>query len=123
MKLALAGELPNISRACKVAGISRTHFYEIKEPFERYGRDGLVPQSRRRPWMPNQMPPELEAQILRLARVPTTSQVKIADQLKLGGVPATAKPGAGRVAVVTSVLKAYDRLLWLERETAASGGR
>ena len=28
--LALADELQNISRACKVAGISRTHFYEIK---------------------------------------------------------------------------------------------
>ncbi len=42
--LALADELQNISRACKVAGISRSHFYEIKEAFEKYGRDGLAPQ-------------------------------------------------------------------------------
>jgi hypothetical protein len=29
--LALADELKNISRACQVAGISRTHFYDIKD--------------------------------------------------------------------------------------------
>ncbi len=58
--LALADELQNISRACKVAGISRSHFYEIKEAFEKYGRDGLAPQPRRRPRMPNQTPSEFE---------------------------------------------------------------
>jgi len=45
--LALADELQNISRACKVAGISRTHFYEIRKAFEKYGREGLAPQPRR----------------------------------------------------------------------------
>jgi transposase InsO family protein len=120
--LALADELQNISRACKVAGISRTHFYEIKEAFERYGRDGLAPQPRRRPRMPNQTPPELEAQILAMTReYPTTSYVKIADQLKLIGVPATANQVRG-VWLRHGLVKAYDRLLWLEREAAASGG-
>jgi len=46
--LALADQLQNVSRACQVAGISRSHFYEIKDAFERYGRDGLAPQARRR---------------------------------------------------------------------------
>lgn len=41
--LALADELKNISRACQIAGISRTHFYDIKTAFEKYGRDGLAP--------------------------------------------------------------------------------
>jgi hypothetical protein len=31
--LALADELKNISRACQLAGISRTHFYDIKDAF------------------------------------------------------------------------------------------
>lgn len=120
--LALADELQNISRACKIAGISRTHFYEIKEAFERYGREGLAPQLRRRPRMPNQTPPELEAQILAMTReYPTTSYVKIADQLKLIGVPATANQVRG-VWLRHGLVKAYDRLLWLEREAAASGG-
>jgi hypothetical protein len=30
----------NISLACKRAGISRSHFYEIKDAFEKYGPDG-----------------------------------------------------------------------------------
>ena len=111
--LALADELQNISRACKVAGISRTHFYEIKEAFERYGREGLAPQPRRRPRMPNQTPPELEAQILGTTReYPTTSYVKIADQLKLIGVPATANQVRG-VWLRHGLVKAYDRLLWV----------
>lgn len=120
--LVLADELQNISQACKVAGISRTHFYEIKDAFERYGRDGLAPQPRRRPPMPNQTPPELEAQILAMTReYPTTTYVKIADQLKLIGVLATANQVRG-VWLRHGLVKAYDRLLWLEREAAATGG-
>src|SRR2546426_9343090 len=45
--LALAEELQNISLACQRAGISRSHFYEIKEAFEKYGREGLAPQDRK----------------------------------------------------------------------------
>jgi hypothetical protein len=52
--LALADGLQNISRACQVAGISRSHFSEIKTGFEKYGRDGLAPAVRRRPRMPNE---------------------------------------------------------------------
>src|SRR5579883_3410215 len=62
--LALAEELQNISWACRRAGISRSHFYEIKEAFEKWGAEGLAPQPRRKPRMPNQTPPELEAKIL-----------------------------------------------------------
>ncbi len=44
--LALAEELQNISLVCRRAGISRSHFYEIKEAFEKYGAEGLAPLSR-----------------------------------------------------------------------------
>ena len=37
--LAQAEELQNISLACKRAGISRSHFYEIKDAFERFGAE------------------------------------------------------------------------------------
>ncbi len=40
--LALAEELQNISLACRRAGISRSHFYETQEAFEKYGREGLA---------------------------------------------------------------------------------
>jgi Helix-turn-helix domain len=81
--LALADELKNISRACQIAGISRTHFYEIKDAFERYGRDGLAPKERRRPRMPNETPPELVARILDMtAEYPTYSYVRVSQQLR-----------------------------------------
>lgn len=59
--LALAEELQNISWACRRAGISRSHFYEIKEAFEKWGAEGLAPRRganracptrRRRNWKP-----------------------------------------------------------------------
>lgn len=62
--LAPAEELQNISLVCRKAGISRSQFYEIKEAYEKWGAKGLSPQLRRKPGMPNQAPPELEAKIL-----------------------------------------------------------
>lgn len=120
--LALADQLQNVSRACKVAGISRSHFYEIKDAFERYGRDGLAPQVRRRPRMPNQTPPELEGRILEMSKeYPTYSYVRIAEQLKLIGVPASASQVRG-VWLREGLLTRYARLLWVERQAAESGG-
>src|SRR2546427_10338956 len=84
---ALAEELQNISLACRRAGISRSHFYEIKEASEKCGREGLAPQSRRRPRMPNQTPPELEQRILEMTeQYPTYSYLRISQQLRLIGV-------------------------------------
>ena len=38
--------MQNISLACRRAGISRSHFYQIKEAFEKYGAKGLAPLRR-----------------------------------------------------------------------------
>lgn len=58
---ALAEELQTIDWACRKAGIPGSHFYEIKKTIERWGAEGLAGQPRRKPQMPNQTPPELEA--------------------------------------------------------------
>jgi hypothetical protein len=52
-RLALAEELQNISLACRRGGISRSHFYEIKEAFEKYGAEGLARSCGDGPRMPN----------------------------------------------------------------------
>jgi len=76
--LALAEELQNISLACRRAGVSRSHYYEIKEAFEKWGPEGLAPQARRKPRMPNQTPPELEAKILQMTeQYPAYSYMRI----------------------------------------------
>jgi transposase len=120
--LALAEELRNISLACKRAGISRSHFYEIKEAFEKFGRDGLAPLPRRRPRMPNQTPPEIERQILEMTvQFPTYSYLRISGQLRLIGVgvsPSTVRVVWQRHGLTLKI----QRLLWLEQKTAAEGG-
>jgi transposase len=120
--LALAEALQNISLACKRAGISRSHFYEIKEAFEKYGADGLAPCTRRRPRMPNQTPPELEQKILEMTeRYPTFSYLRISQQLRLVGIGVS--PSAVRYVWQRHGLTLrYQRLLWLEQKTAARGG-
>jgi transposase len=120
--LALAEQLSSVSQACKRAGISRSHFYEIKEAFERYGAEGLAPQARRNPRMPNQTPPELEAKILEMTeRYPAMSYLRLSSQLKLVGVGIS--PAAVRAVWQRHGLTLrYQRLLWLEQKTAASGG-
>jgi len=120
--LALAEQLNNVSAACRRAGISRSHYYEIKEAFEKFGAEGLAPQTKRKPRMPNQTPPELEAQILEMTeRYPTYSYLRISDQLKLVGIgvsPSTVRAVWQRVGLTLRI----HRLLWLEQKTAAQGG-
>jgi len=60
----LAKELNNIQKVCKVAGIARPSFYEIKKAYEQFGREGLRPKPKRRPRMPNETPPEIVEKIL-----------------------------------------------------------
>lgn len=119
--LVLADELKNIAKACKLAGVSRSHFYEIKKAYETFGKEGLAPTVRRRPRMPNQTPPELERQVLAMTeQYPTYSYLRLADQLKLVGVGVTA-------ATVRAVWQRHGlatrfaRLLWLERRSAEGG--
>jgi len=120
--LALAEELQNISLACRRAGISRSHFYEIKEAFEKYGAEGFAPRTRRRHRMPNQTPPELEQKILEMTeRYLTFSYLRISQQLRLVGVGVS--PSAVRYVWQRHGLTLrYHRLLWLEQKTAPRGG-
>jgi transposase InsO family protein len=120
--LALAEELQNISLACKRAGISRSHFYEIKDAFEKYGPEGLAPETKRHPRMPNETPPELVARILEMTeRYPTRSYVFISHQLWLVGIGVS--PSAVRAVWQRHGLTLrFQRLLWLEQKTAAAGG-
>jgi transposase len=120
--LPLAEQLNNVSAACRRAGISRSHYYEIKEASEKFGAEGLAPRTKRKPRMPNQTPPELEAQILEMTeRYPTYSYLRISDQLKLVGVgvsPSTVRAVWQHFGLTLRI----HRLLWLEQKTAAQGG-
>ncbi|MBW9932182.1 helix-turn-helix domain-containing protein, partial [Escherichia coli] len=53
--LNLAEELGNVSKACKIMGVSRDTFYRYQELAEEGGIDALVNQNRRVPNMKNRV--------------------------------------------------------------------
>lgn len=116
--LALAQQLRNVKAACRLAGISRSHFYEIKAAFVKHGPGGLIPKPRRKPRMPNQTPPELEALIMNMTALhPTCSYLRISAELRLIGVAAT--PSAIRgVWRRLRVTRRAQRLMWVEQNTS-----
>ena len=121
--LALARELKNVSQACKQAGISRSRFYEIKSAFDRRGLQGLTPQPRRKPRMPNQTPPELVEPILNMtARYPTYSYIRISAKLRAGGCEVL--PSTVRAVWKQQELNCcIERLRWLEKREGALPAR
>ena len=84
--LAMAAELKNIAKACKIAGVSRSHFYAMKRSYELYGKEGLGPRTRRKPEMPNRTPAVVEERILLHTRKhPLISYVRLAGEMKAEG--------------------------------------
>lgn len=80
--LALAAERSNVSEACRLAGVSRTRFYEWKHAADLYGPDALMPKDRRRPQQPNATPTHVVAELLTLAVLePTLGCRQYADRL------------------------------------------
>ena len=47
--LELAEYLKNISQACKINGVSRQYFYDIKKAYEEHGLECLKEKTRRKP--------------------------------------------------------------------------
>ncbi len=88
--LAMAAELKNVARACKLAGVSRSQFYAMKKAYETRGKEGLAPQVRRKPEMPNRTPAEIEARIMRKTlENPMVSYARLAELMRVDGVGVT----------------------------------
>jgi len=62
--LNLAEELNNVSRACKVMGVSRDTFYRYQELVEEGGIDALIEKNRRAPNIKNRVDEETEKAVM-----------------------------------------------------------
>jgi hypothetical protein len=88
--LAMAAELRNTAKACKLAGVSRSQFYAMKKAYELHGKEGLAPRVRRKPEMPNRTPAYFEEQILLQTRkYPDISYVRLAREIRSEGANVT----------------------------------
>jgi transposase InsO family protein len=56
-----------VANACRVFGVHRSTYYRWKAQVDRQGLEMLRPRERRRPAMPNQIPPHLEERIVAFA--------------------------------------------------------
>ena len=89
--LELAQTLGNITDACRKLGVSRQHYYDIKEVIEEEGLEGLLEKSRRAPRIGNRVAPEIEQMVLDYSlEYPTHGQVRVANQLRMKGVQISA---------------------------------
>lgn len=85
--LELAEYLKNVSEACKINGVSRQHFYDIKKVYEEHGLEGLKEKTRRKPCLKNRVAPEIEdAVVKKTYDYPAYGQVRLSNELKKEGV-------------------------------------
>jgi len=120
--LAMAGKLHSVSAACRLVGISRSRYYQLKNAFDKCGIEGLAPRIKRKPEMPNRTSLKVEAKIFEMTgHYPSYSYVRISDKLKLVGCavgPSTVR----KVWERHGLSRFIDRLLRLETTSAEQGG-
>ena len=83
----LAEELGNVSKACKVMGVSRDTFYRYQELVEEGGIDSLINQSRRTPNLKNRVDEATEQSVIESAiEYPAYGQHRTSNELRKKGV-------------------------------------
>ncbi|MDD5285977.1 MAG: IS481 family transposase [Desulfuromonadaceae bacterium] len=114
--LDLAGELANVSKACKIMGYSRQQFYEIRRNYQTYGSAGLIDRlpGARGPH-PNRVDEAVELAILDHCLIkPSHGPLRIAQELALKGTQVSSG-GVRGVWSRHNLLTKQERLLRLEK--------
>jgi transposase InsO family protein len=119
--LNLAEELSNVSRACKVMGVSRDTFYRYQELANEGGVEALIDKSRRSPNLKNRVDPTIEDAVKTYAiDYPAHGQHRTSNELRKLGIFVS---GSG----VRSIWLRHDlenfkkRLKALEAKVASEG--
>jgi transposase InsO family protein len=119
--LNLAEELDNVSRACKIMGVSRDTFYRYKEAVEDGGVEALIEESRRKPNPKNRIDLKVEEAVVDYAlEQPAHGQVRASNELRKRGI--FVSPTGVRGAWLRHDLETFKkRLKALESKAAAEG--
>ncbi|SUI04639.1 regulator [Salmonella enterica subsp. indica] len=85
--LNLAEELSNVSKACKIMGVSRDTFYRYRELADEGGVDALINRSRRAPNLKNRTDEATEQAVIDYAvAFPAHGQHRTSNELRKQGV-------------------------------------
>jgi transposase InsO family protein len=120
--LNLAEELGNVSRACKVMGLSRDTFYGYKEAVEDGGVEALLDKNRRKPNLKNRIDQETEQAVLVYAvEFPAHGQLRVSNQLRKQGV-FISPSGVRSIWLRHNLANFKNRLKALEEKIANDNG-
>ena len=119
--LNLAEELGNVSKACKMMGVSRDTFYRYQEAVNDGGIESLFDQNRRAPNPKNRVDPAVEAAVVAYATDdPAHGQVRVSNELRKRGV--FVSPSGVRSIWLRNGLASFkERLKALEVKVAEDG--
>ncbi len=119
--LELADYLKNVSEACRVMGVSRQHFYDIKQAFETGGIEALREKNRQKPNFRNRAPAHVEEAVCGFAlEQPAYGQVRVANELKKRGITVSAA-GVRCIWLRHDLESRKKRLKALEAQAAREG--
>ena len=119
--LNLAAELGNISKACRVMGVSRDTFYRYQAAREAGGIEALFDVNRRKPNLKNRVDEVTEEAVVRFATdYPAYGQTRASNELRKGGI--FVSPSGVRSIWLRHGLETFkQRLAVLEKKSAEEG--
>lgn len=117
----LAEELGNVSKACKVMGLSRDTFYRYKSAVETGGVDALFDKTRRKPNHKNRVEEAIELVVKDYAvEYPAHGQLRASNELRKKGI--FVSPSGVRSVWLRHQLASFkERLKALEARVASEG--
>lgn len=116
--LNLAEELGNVSKACKVMGLSRDTFYRYKSAAEEGGVEALLDKSRRQPNLKNRTDEATEQAVIAMAiEYPAYGQLRASHELRKRGVFVSAS-GVRCIWLRHQLESMKQRLKALEKKSA-----
>lgn len=119
--LNLAEELGNVSKACKVMGLSRDTFYRYKSAAEEGGIDALFERNRRQPNIKNRIDPAIESVVVDYAlEQPAHGQARTSNELRKRGTFVSSS-GVRSIWLRHNLACFKDRLKALEAKVAEEG--
>ncbi|MET0006101.1 MAG: IS481 family transposase [Candidatus Thiodiazotropha sp.] len=119
--LNLAEELGNVSKACKMMGLSRDTFYRYKSAVEEGGVDALFDKTRRKPNIKNRTDEATEAAVVQYAiDFPAHGQARASNELRKQGVFISSS-GVRCIWLRHQLARFKDRLRSLEVKVAQEG--
>ena len=119
--LNLAEELQNVSKACKIMGVSRDTFYRYQELVETNGLEALINQDRRVPNLKNRVDEATERAVVDYAiEYPAHGQHRTSNELRKRGIFVSGS-GVRSIWLRHHLANFKDRLNALETKIANEG--